>query len=151
MLASITSFDVVLFAIALVVFSMFLLPLSVLPAWWVARKARLPVGTFELVGVKLRKSNPMEIVRTTAELHAMGYTEATISQVETMKLSGIDMPRLFAGLTLAQGSNVQLSLHAAQAICLAGRDLEAEVRKFVAANPAKEVRMSVSDVLGGPR
>jgi uncharacterized protein YqfA (UPF0365 family) len=151
MLAAITAFDIVAFVVLFVAFCSFLLPLSILPARLAAWKARIPTSNLELIGILLRRSSPKSMVQTTSLLRELGYSNVTVREVETIKLSGVNMPALLAGVTTAKRNGVDLPLNAAQAICLAGRDLEAEVRKFVAANPAKEVRMSVSDVLGGPR
>lgn len=151
MLAAITTFDVVAFLVLFLVFCGFLLPLSILPARLAAAKARIRTSNLELIGVLLRRSNPTAIVQTTSLLRELGYSNVSVREVETIKLSGVNMPALLAGLTTAKRSGVNLPLDAAHAICLAGRDLESEVRKFIAANPAKEVSMSAASVLSQPR
>lgn len=147
MLAAVTAFDIVAFAVLFLVFCGFLLPLSILPARVAAAKARIPTSNLELIGMLMRRSNPKAMVQTTSLLRELGYGNVTVREVETMKLSGVNMPALLAGVRTAKQNGIQLSLSDAQAICLAGRDLEAEVRKFRAANAAKEVRMSAADAL----
>lgn len=147
MLAAITAFDIVAFAIVFVVFCSFLLPLSILPARLAAAKARIPTSNLELIGMLMRRSNPRAMVQTASLLRELGYSDVTLREVETIKLSGVNMPALLAGVTTAKRDGVNLPLDAAHAICVAGRDLESEVRKFIAANPAKEVSMSAARVL----
>ncbi len=151
MLAAITAFDIVAFVMLFVVFCGFLLPLSILPARLAAAKARIPTSNLELIGMLLRRSNPKAMVQTTSLLRELGYSDVTLREVEIMKLSGVNMPALLAGVSTAKRSGVDLPLEAAHAICLAGRDLESEVRKFIEANPAKEVSMSAASVLSKPR
>lgn len=122
----------------------------IIPARLAAIKARLPVGNLELLTMLLRKVNPKMVVDTTAKLHELGQVEATVNSVEISHLAGVNLPALIAGLTVAKQSNVQICLDDAQAIALAGRDLEAEVKRFAKQNSAKNVRMSVASVLAQP-
>ncbi|MFN5946052.1 MAG: flotillin-like FloA family protein [Phycisphaerae bacterium] len=151
MLAAITTFDIVAFVVLFLMFCGFLLPLSILPARLAAAKARIPTSNLELIGMLMRRSNPKAMVQTTSLLRELGYSGVTLREVETIKLSGVNMPALLAGVTTAKRNGVNLPLDAAHAICLAGRDLKLEVRKFIEANPAKEVSMSAASVLSKPR
>lgn len=150
MLAAITSQDIVIFVIVFVLVCLLAVGVVILPARIAALKARLPVGNFELVTMMLRKVNPKMVVQTTARLHEPGHVEATVESVEISHLAGVNLHALLAGLSAAKQSNVQLSLSDAQTIALAGRDLEAEVRRFAKQNSAKNVRMSVASVLAQP-
>lgn len=91
---------------------------------------RVSIGT--LIGMRLRKVNPAEIIRplisaTKADL------ELDIGQMEAHYLAGGDVERVVTALISADRANIELSWRRATAIDLAGRDVLEAVQ--VSVNP----------------
>ncbi len=91
---------------------------------------RVNIGT--LIGMRLRKVNPNEIVRPLISATKAGL-ELDISQMEAHSLAGGNVGRVVTALISANRANIDLPWQRATAIDLAGRDVLEAVQ--VSVNP----------------
>lgn len=119
---------VIIFVI-LFVLSLFLyfVPLGL---WITAFFSGVRVGIGTLIGMRLRKVNPADIVRPRISASKAGL-DLDISQMEAHYLAGGNVGRVVTALISANRANIELPWKRATAIDLAGRDVLAAVQMSV--------------------
>lgn len=100
--------------------------------WITALFSGVRVGLETLVGMRLRKVNPQEIIRPLISATKAGL-QLDIGQMEAHYLAGGNVGRVVTALISADRANIDLSWRRATAIDLAGRDVLEAVR--VSVNP----------------
>jgi len=116
-------------ALFLVVAFVYLVPVGL---WITALFSGVRVGLGTLVGMRLRKVNPHEIIRPLISATKAGL-QLDIGQMEAHYLAGGNVGRVVTALISADRANIDLSWRRATAIDLAGRDVLEAVR--VSVNP----------------
>ena len=116
-------------ALVLIVFFLYFVPVGL---WITAIFSGVKVGIGTLIGMRLRKVNPADIVRplisaTKADL------DLDIGQMEAHYLAGGNVGRVVQALISADRANIELQWKRATAIDLAGRDVLEAVK--VSVNP----------------
>jgi uncharacterized protein YqfA (UPF0365 family) len=116
-------------ALVLIVFFLYFVPVGL---WITAIFSGVKVGIGTLIGMRLRKVNPADIVRplisaTKADL------DLDIGQMEAHYLAGGNVGRVVQALISADRANIELAWKRATAIDLAGRDVLEAVK--VSVNP----------------
>jgi uncharacterized protein YqfA (UPF0365 family) len=101
-----------------------LVVLSFIPLrlWIAALAAGVKVGIFTLVGMRLRKVPPAEIVNPLIKATKAGL-EVGIDRLEAHYLAGGNVDRVVDALIAAQRAEIPLTFERAAAIDLAGRDV----------------------------
>ncbi len=100
--------------------------------WITAMFSGVPVGLGTLIGMRLRKVSPGEIVRPLISATKAGL-ELNIGEMEAHHLAGGDVGRVVTALISADRANIELPWRRATAIDLAGRDVLEAVQ--VSGNP----------------
>ncbi len=100
--------------------------------WIEAVFAGVRVGLGDLIGMRLRKVNPAEVVRPLIAATKAGI-ELTTKQLEAHYLAGGHVDRVVKALISADKANIELPFQQAAAIDLAGRDVLEAVK--VSVNP----------------
>ena len=100
--------------------------------WVTAIFSGVHVSLGTLIGMRLRKVNPSEIVRPLISATKAGL-ELDIGQMEAHHLAGGDVERVVTALISADRANIELPWKRATAIDLAGRDVLEAVQ--VSVNP----------------
>ena len=90
--------------------------------WIAALAARVPIGIFTLVGMRLRRVVPKRIVDPLIKASKAGL-DVTVNQLEAHYLAGGNVDRVVNALIAAQRADIELSFERAAAIDLAGRDV----------------------------
>ncbi|MGH7459181.1 MAG: flotillin-like protein FloA [Longimicrobiales bacterium] len=116
----------------LVLFLLFMLWAVPVRLWIEAVSAGVPVGIFDLIGMRLRKVTPQNVVRPLITAVRAGLGLST-RQLETHYLAGGHVDRVVRALISADKANLGLSFEQAAAIDLAGRDVLEAVK--VSVNP----------------
>lgn len=116
-------------ALFLVVAFVYLVPVGL---WITALFSGVRVGLGTLVGMRLRKVNPHEIIWPLISATKAGL-QLDIGQMEAHYLAGGNVGRVVTALISADRANIDLSWRRATAIDLAGRDVLEAVR--VSVNP----------------
>ena len=116
-------------ALALLVVFLYFVPLGL---WVTAIFSGVRVGIGTLIGMRLRKVNPAEIVRPLISATKAGL-DLDIGQMEAHSLAGGNVGRVVAALISADRANIDLPWRRATAIDLAGRDVLEAVQ--VSVNP----------------
>lgn len=120
--------------IALVVFSVVLLWLFFyyvpIGLWIEAISAGVPVGILGLIGMRLRKTPPVVIVRGLITATKAGLT-VDIDELEAHYLAGGNVQKVINALISADKANIPLDFNMATAIDLAGRDVLLAVQMSV--------------------
>lgn len=98
--------------------------------WIEAISAGVPVGIASLVGMRLRKVNPADIVRPLIAATKAGL-ELNTDQLEAHYLAGGNVKRVIGALISADKANIDLVFNQACAIDLAGRDVFEAVQMSV--------------------
>src|SRR3954466_10026925 len=80
------------------------------------------VGLFDLIGMSLRKVNPLAIVNARIQAVRAGL-DVTTPEMESHVLAGGDVVRVINAMIAANKANIDLSWKTATAIDLAGRDI----------------------------
>ena len=94
--------------------------------WVSALAAGVNVGIFTLVGMRLRRVNPSQIVMPLIKANKAGL-DVNVNQLEAHYLAGGDVDRVVDALIAAERASIPLTFERSAAIDLAGRDvLEAE-------------------------
>lgn len=116
-------------AIVVIVLSVFF---SVIPVrlWIAAISSNVKVGIIGLVGMKLRRVRPNQIVLPMIRATKAGI-EVDINQLESHYLAGGKVGRVVDALIAAHRAKLDLSFEAATAIDLAGRDVLEAVKMSV--------------------
>ncbi|MGH2355383.1 MAG: flotillin-like protein FloA [Chloroflexota bacterium] len=120
---------VVVAAFAFLSFLFYFVPVGL---WITALFSGVRVGLGTLVGMRLRKVNPGDIVRPLISATKAGL-DLDISQMEAHYLAGGNIGRVVAALISADRANIELPWKRATAIDLAGRDVLEAVQ--VSVNP----------------
>ena len=122
---------IVVLAIAfiLIVFFLYFVPVGL---WITAIFSGVRVGLGTLIGMRLRKVNPSDIVRPYISAAKAGLP-LDVSQMEAHYLAGGNVGRVVQALISADRANIELPWKRATAIDLAGRDVLEAVQ--VSVNP----------------
>jgi uncharacterized protein YqfA (UPF0365 family) len=121
-----------LIGLALLVFIMFFLYFVPIGLWITAIFSGVRVGIGTLIGMRLRKVNPAEIVRPLISATKAGL-DLEVGQMEAHYLAGGNVGRVVTALISANRANIELPWRRATAIDLAGRDVLEAVQ--VSVNP----------------
>jgi uncharacterized protein YqfA (UPF0365 family) len=116
-------------ALLLVLAFFYFVPLGL---WITAIFSGVRVGIGTLIGMRLRKVNPSDIIRPLISATKAGL-ELDIGQMEAHYLAGGNVGRVVAALISADRASIELPWRRATAIDLAGRDVLEAVR--VSVNP----------------
>lgn len=127
--SSITLLVVLALVLLLVVFFLYFVPVGL---WITAIFSGVRVGLGTLIGMRLRKVNPSEIVRPYISASKAGMP-LDVGQMEAHHLAGGNVGRVVQALISADRANIDLPWKRATAIDLAGRDVLEAVQ--VSVNP----------------
>ena len=116
----------VLFIVAIMIFLHFV-PLGL---WISAMAAGVNVGIFTLVGMRLRRVNPTQIVLPLVKANKAGLS-VKVNQLEAHYLAGGDVNRVVDALIAAERASIPLTFERSAAIDLAGRDVLEAVQMSV--------------------
>ena len=98
--------------------------------WIAAMFSGVPVGIFSLIGMRLRRVPPTEIVDALIQARKAGI-DVRADTLEAHYLAGGNVARVVAALVAADKANMDLSVQRATAIDLAGRDVLEAVKMSV--------------------
>ena len=98
--------------------------------WVSALAAGVNVGIFTLVGMRLRRVNPSQIVMSLIKANKAGL-EVNVNQLEAHYLAGGDVDRVVDALIAAERASIPLTFERSAAIDLAGRDVLEAVQMSV--------------------
>ncbi|WP_459910773.1 flotillin-like protein FloA [Desulfotomaculum defluvii] len=98
--------------------------------WISALAAGVKVGIFTLVGMRLRRVPPAQIVNPLIKADKAGLT-VTVNQLEAHYLAGGNVDRVIDALIAAERANIPLLFERAAAIDLAGRNVLEAVQMSV--------------------
>ncbi len=90
--------------------------------WIAALAAKVPIGIFTLVGMRLRRVIPRRVVDPLIKASKAGL-DVKVDQFEAHYLAGGNVDRVANALIAAQRADIELSFERAAAIDLAGRDV----------------------------
>lgn len=111
--------------------------------WISALAAGVNVGIFTLVGMRLRRVNPSQIVLPLVKANKAGLN-VNVNQLEAHYLAGGDVDRVVDALIAAERASIPLTFERSAAIDLAGRDVLEAVQMSV--NPKVIETPSISAV-----
>ncbi len=98
--------------------------------WISALAARVPVGIFALIGMRLRRVAPVKIVAPLIKATKAGL-DLSVNKLEGHFLAGGNVDRVVNALIAAQRAEIPLQFERAAAIDLAGRDVLQAVQMSV--------------------
>ena len=98
--------------------------------WISALAARVPVGIFALIGMRLRRVVPVKIVAPLIKAPKAGL-DLNVNQLEGHYLAGGNVDRVVNALIAAQRAEIPLPFERAAAIDLAGRNVLEAVQMSV--------------------
>ena len=98
--------------------------------WISALAARVPVGIFALIGMRLRRVVPVKIVAPLIKATKAGL-DLNVNKLEGHYLAGGNVDRVVNALIAAQRAEIPLPFERAAAIDLAGRDVLEAVQMSV--------------------
>ena len=98
--------------------------------WVSALAAGVNVGIFTLVGMRLRRVNPSQIVMPLIKANKAGL-DVGVNQLEAHYLAGGDVDRVVDALIAAERASIPLTFERSAAIDLAGRDVFEAVQMSV--------------------
>ena len=98
--------------------------------WVSALAAGVNVGIFTLVGMRLRRVNPSQIVMPLIKANKAGL-DVNVNQLEAHYLAGGDGDRVVDALIAAERASIPLTFERSAAIDLAGRDVLEAVQMSV--------------------
>ena len=98
--------------------------------WVSALAAGVNVGIFTLVGMRLRRVNPSQIVMPLIKANKAGL-DVNVNQLEAHYLAGGDVDRVDDALIAAERASIPLTFERSAAIDLAGRDVLEAVQMSV--------------------
>ncbi len=127
--ASITLIGMAVITVVLLMLFLYFVPVGL---WITAMFSGVRVGLGTLIGMRLRKVNPGDIVRPMISATKAGLA-LDISQMEAHYLAGGNVGRVVTALISADRANIALPWKRATAIDLAGRDVLEAVQ--VSVNP----------------
>lgn len=117
---------VVLAIIVILVFFHFV-PLGL---WISAMAAGVRVGIFDLIGMRLRRVNPTQIILPLIKANKAGL-DVSVNQLEAHYLAGGDVDKVVDALIAAERAAIPLTFERSAAIDLAGRDVLEAVQMSV--------------------
>jgi uncharacterized protein YqfA (UPF0365 family) len=120
-------FSVILFAIPTLGIILIFVPVGL---WLSAIFAGVPVGITTLIGMRLRKVNPHNIVEPLISATKAGL-DLDINEMEAHYLAGGNVGRVVTAMISADKANIDLNWQRATAIDLAGRDVLQAVQTSV--------------------
>jgi len=120
---------VIILVLALLVLGLILYMIPV-RHWIAAMFSGVPVGIFALIGMRLRRVPPADIVDALIQARKAGI-DVRADTLEAHYLAGGDVARVVAALVAADKANMDLSVQRATAIDLAGRDVLEAVKMSV--------------------
>jgi uncharacterized protein YqfA (UPF0365 family) len=126
------SLTVIVFAVVILVLIVLFFYFVPVGLWITARFSGVPVGMGTLIGMRLRKVPPGDIVRPLISATKAGL-ELDIGQMEAHYLAGGNVSRVVTALISADRAAIHLPWQRATAIDLAGRDVLEAVQ--VSVNP----------------
>ena len=106
---------------------LYIVPLGL---WVSALAAGVNVGIFTLVGMRLRRVNPSQIVMPLIKANKAGL-DVSVNQLEAHYLAGGDVDRVVDALIAAERASIPLTFERSAAIDLAGRDVLEAVQMSV--------------------
>lgn len=121
-----SGFVLVLIIVAVMLFLHFV-PLGL---WISALAANVPVGIFTLVGMRLRRVQPVKIVLPLIKANKAGI-DVSVNQLEAHYLAGGNVDRVIDALIAAHRAEIPLPFTRSAAIDLAGRDVLEAVQMSV--------------------
>lgn len=98
--------------------------------WVSALAVGVNVGIFTLVGMRLRRVNPSQIVMPLIKANKAGL-DVNVNQLEAHYLAGGDVDRVVDALIAAERASIPLTFERSAAIDLAGRDVLEAVQMSV--------------------
>ncbi len=98
--------------------------------WVSALAAGVNVGIFTLVGMRVRRVNPAQIVMPLIKANKAGL-DVNVNQLEAHYLAGGDVDRVVDALIAAERASIPLTFERSAAIDLAGRDVLEAVQMSV--------------------
>jgi len=99
--------------------------------WLAAFASGVHVGLFSLIGMRLRRVNPNDIVHPMIMLHKAGLTQITTDMLEGHYLARGRVPAVAMAMIAANKAKIELDWSRAAAIDLAGRDVLEAVQMSV--------------------
>ena len=120
---------IILLVIAVIVLGLIIYMIPV-RHWIAAMFSGVPVGIFALVGMRLRRVPPAEIVDALIQVRKAGI-DVRADTLEAHYLAGGNVSRVVAALVAADKADMDLSIQRATAIDLAGRDVLEAVKMSV--------------------
>ena len=118
---------VLVIAVLVIGFIFYMIPFR---HWIAAMFSGVPVGIFALIGMRLRRVPPAEIVDALIQVRKAGI-DVRADTLEAHYLAGGNVARVVAALVAADKANMDLSVQRATAIDLAGRDVLEAVKMSV--------------------
>ena len=106
---------------------LYIVPLGL---WVSALAAGVNFGIFTLVGMRLRRVNPSQIVMPLIKANKAGL-DVNVNQLEAHYLAGGDVDRVVDALIAAERASIPLTFERSAAIDLAGRDVLEAVQMSV--------------------
>jgi uncharacterized protein YqfA (UPF0365 family) len=119
-----------LFVVLIVIFLAVILSFVPIGLWISALAARVPVGIFALIGMRLRRVAPVKIVVPLIKATKAGL-DLNVNKLEGHFLAGGNVDRVVNALIAAQRAEIPLPFERAAAIDLAGRDVLQAVQMSV--------------------
>ncbi len=123
-------FGIFIVAILFFVVSSVFLSFFPIGLWISAFAAGVPIGIFNLIGMRLRRVIPSKIVNPMIKAVKAGL-EVSTNKLEAHYLAGGNVDRVVNALIAAQRANIPLEFERAAAIDLAGRDVLQAVQMSV--------------------
>ncbi len=116
--------------VVIVIFVAVIFSFIPLGLWISALAARVPVGIFSLIGMRLRRVIPVKIVAPLIKATKAGL-DLNVNKLEGHFLAGGNVDRVVNALIAAQRAEIPLQFERAAAIDLAGRDVLEAVQMSV--------------------
>ncbi|HET6250933.1 MAG TPA: flotillin-like protein FloA [Tepidisphaeraceae bacterium] len=113
---------VVLIALGIIVFICFMMVAQFFNLWIRARVSGASVSMPDLIGMRLRKVNPLAITNARIQAMRAGLPIST-REMETHYLAGGNVQRVIGSMIAAHKAGIDLTWQTATAIDLAGRDI----------------------------
>lgn len=129
-LIDLMNYSFVFLFVALIVIVAVFLHFVPLGLWISALAAGVNVGIFTLVGMRLRRVAPAQIVLPLVKANKAGL-RVNVNQLEAHYLAGGDVNRVVDALIAAERASIPLTFERAAAIDLAGRDVLEAVQMSV--------------------
>ncbi|MGM0575136.1 MAG: flotillin-like protein FloA [Myxococcota bacterium] len=114
-------------AVGFIVLFLYLIPVRL---WIAAASSQVPVGILTLIGMRLRRVPPVQIIEPMINAWKAGL-HYTANQLESHYLAGGQVQKVINALISAQKANIPLDFDRAAAIDLAGRDVFEAVQMSV--------------------